>query len=203
MRGADRAGVSRALLVVLLAAAGCGDGAPGSEARVPQSDAEDRAARRAYDGAPPVAGHADFGMTCTTCHDERGQAVKGVGFAPASPHDGTAQAPFTARCRQCHVFPEETGVFVENDFVGLQQDLRTGERLNSLAPPTIPHRLLMRENCLACHAGPGARPEIATGHPERERCRQCHVPVTTRSVFDAEPGPAPGRDDHANDPEGR
>jgi predicted CXXCH cytochrome family protein len=38
----------------------------------------------------------------------------------------------------------------------------------------------MRENCAACHVGPGAREEIITTHPERTRCRQCHVPVTTR-----------------------
>jgi predicted CXXCH cytochrome family protein len=48
------------------------------------------------------------------------------------------------------------------------------------APPTIPHKVFMRENCGACHVGPGAREEILTTHPERTRCRQCHVPVTTR-----------------------
>jgi cytochrome c-type protein NapB len=40
----------------------------------------------------------------------------------------------------------------------------------------------MRENCAACHSGPGARAEIITTHPERVRCRQCHVPVTTREA---------------------
>jgi cytochrome c-type protein NapB len=41
----------------------------------------------------------------------------------------------------------------------------------------------MRENCAACHTGPAAREEIRTSHPERTRCRQCHVPVTTREIF--------------------
>jgi cytochrome c-type protein NapB len=46
----------------------------------------------------------------------------------------------------------------------------------------------MRENCAACHAGPAAREEIRTSHPERTRCRQCHVEVTARSEFDSELG---------------
>ena len=164
---------------------GCSGGgsADGDEGVVPQSSAAVRAERRAYDGAPPVVGHDDFGMTCRACHNAAGMPVEGVGFAPASPHDGTAQAYSTLRCRQCHVFVMDDGLFVRNDFVGLAQDLRPGRRLNFMSPPTIPHRTLMRENCAACHTGPGARVEIATSHPERARCRQCHVPVTIAEPF--------------------
>ena len=43
-------------------------------------------------------------------------------------------------------------------------------------PLLIPHSLQMRENCLACHAGPQAVVEIKTSHPERQNCQQCHVP---------------------------
>src|SRR5262249_32598426 len=43
------------------------------------------------------------------------------------------------------------------------------------SPPPIPHSLEMRENCRACHAGPGAVDELRTSHPERVSCRQCHV----------------------------
>ena len=43
------------------------------------------------------------------------------------------------------------------------------------SPPPIPHALQMRENCLACHAGPGAVLEIRSTHPERWNCRQCHA----------------------------
>ena len=46
----------------------------------------------------------------------------------------------------------------------------------------------MRENCLACHTGPAVRQEIATTHPERSRCRQCHVEETSRSEFIGVPG---------------
>lgn len=43
------------------------------------------------------------------------------------------------------------------------------------SPPIIPHQLQLRENCLACHAGPSAPKEIRVTHPERVNCRQCHV----------------------------
>jgi hypothetical protein len=139
-----------------------------------------RAERRLYDGAPPVIPHESFGASCSSCHDADGISVDEVGFAPASPHDDTDEASATARCRQCHVFVVDDGLFVRNGFDGLRQDLRLGSRLYDGAPPTIPHKILMRENCAACHVGPGARVEITTTHPERTRCRQCHVPVTTR-----------------------
>ena len=79
--------------------------------------------------------------------------------------------------------------FVVNNFVGLEQDLRRGPRLNPLAPPTIPHKTFMRENCTACHSGTAAREEIRTPHPERQRCRQCHVPIVNRTVFASPSGP--------------
>jgi cytochrome c-type protein NapB len=167
---------------ILVGTWGC---APGDAGVASQSDARVRAERRAYDGAPPTVPHEDMGMVCTECHNERGMPVDDLGFAPAEPHDGTAQAYSTGRCRQCHVFVLAEDTFAENDWVGLQQDLRAGRRLNALAPPTIPHRLFMRENCAACHTGPGARVAIATTHPERDRCRQCHVPAEGPDVFES------------------
>jgi len=164
-----------------LSACGQGDWVP-----VPESDGAMkssgavRASRRLYDGAPPVIPHSDFGAACSSCHDTEGISVEGVGYAPASPHDDTGNDGATTRCRQCHVPVESESLFVQNEFEGLAQDLRPGSRLYDGAPPTIPHKVLMRENCAACHVGPGAREEIVTSHPERVRCRQCHVPVTTR-----------------------
>jgi cytochrome c-type protein NapB len=81
------------------------------------------------------------------------------------------------------VFQRAEDLFAENSFVGLPQDLRSGGRLHPLAPPTIPHKTFMRENCTACHSGAAAREEIRTSHPERTRCRQCHVAVATRGLF--------------------
>ena len=148
-----------------------------------KSSASVRADRRAYDGAPPVIPHAPMGSTCTECHNARGVEVPGVGFAPASPHDETKQAGRTARCVQCHVFRQTEARFVDSAFTGLAQDLRRGDRLYDGAPPRIPHATLMRENCAACHTGTAAREEIRSSHPERTRCRQCHVEVRTKTLF--------------------
>ena len=178
---------SIALLGSIILIGACNDSGqvavPGRDGAV-KSTATVRAARRAYDGAPPTIPHVSFGMDCSACHNARGLAVPDVGFAPASPHAGTAEAGATTRCRQCHVFRTTDDVFVKSEFVGLPQDLQPGARATPGAPPTIPHRTLMRENCLACHDGAGAREEIRTSHPERTRCRQCHVTVTARTEFE-------------------
>jgi len=191
MRRPHRARLTRTGAGLAVALAACGPApAPPAEPPAPSADAV-RAARRAYDGAPPVAPHADFGMACTACHDADGQSV-GDAYAPASPHVGTAEQDATQRCRQCHAFAATDAVFVANGFIGLPQNLRRGGRAGPGAPPTIPHRLQMRDNCVACHAGPGAREAIRTSHPERPRCRQCHVPVTETGAFP--PGGDEGRE---------
>jgi len=162
-----------AALLLLVVVAGCASpdtakvdvpGVSGAE----KSAALVRAERRLFDGAPPVIPHERFGPACLSCHGERGMSVPGVGYSPPSPHGSTASM---GRCEQCHVFQPGGKPWRESSFVGLRQDLRRGQRLNPLAPPVIPHRVFMRENCRACHAGPAAREEIRTSHPERPRCR--------------------------------
>jgi len=155
---------------------------PGHEGAV-KTVATARAERRAYDGAPPTIPHENFGIECIACHDAEGMEVTDVGFAPPMPHEVTAGMSAISRCRQCHVFIEADTLFAKNDFRGLRQDLRRGGRLYATAPPTIPHKTFMRENCAACHTGPAAREEIRTPHPERVRCRQCHVSVETVALF--------------------
>lgn len=145
--------------------------------------ATERALRRAYDGAPPVIPHEPLGAACIACHNREGLAVPDLGFAPPSPHEETTGMSAISRCRQCHVFRRTDEVFVDNMFVGFAQDLRRGRRLHDLAPPVIPHKVFMRENCQACHAGPAAREEIRTTHPERIRCRQCHLEQRTTDEF--------------------
>jgi len=159
-----------ALLAVTLLAA-CRDASPVATAR----SIEVRAAGRAYDGAPPVIPHALPGA-CTTCHDDDGSEIAGIGVAPASPHGALGAAGLFQRCRQCHVAAETSAVMVSSAFTGLPQGAWKGGRATPGAPPTIPHTLQLRENCLSCHAGPASRVEIRTTHPERPRCRQCHVP---------------------------
>lgn len=175
------------LPLALFAALGCAparDGAVAAGASAPRASATLRAARRAFDGAPPVIPHTSHGGACVSCHTRDGLEIGGLGFAPASPHDTTPGMGATARCEQCHVYQTTLGVFVDNGFVGLRQDLRRGARLNPLAPPVLPHQTLLRENCASCHTGPAARQEIKTPHPERTRCQQCHVPVNVTTEFE-------------------
>jgi cytochrome c-type protein NapB len=148
-----------------------------------KSAASVRADRRAYDGAPPVIPHAPMGASCVQCHNERGLFVEGLGYAPPSPHELTRGMGATARCVQCHVFARTDRLFVATRFDGLDQDMRPGSRLYPGAPPVMPHREFMRENCRACHTGPAAREPIRTSHPERQRCRQCHAAERTRATF--------------------
>jgi cytochrome c-type protein NapB len=155
---------------------------PGQDGRV-KSSATARAIRRAYDGSPPVIAHAPMGAACTQCHDDRGMEVPGLGYAPPSPHEKTAGLSALSRCEQCHVYHNTDGLFVATSFEPLSQELRRGTRLYGGAPPVIPHLLQMRENCTACHSGPAAREEIRCTHPERARCQQCHVPVSTTAEF--------------------
>lgn len=178
--------VCAALLVAL--SPGCGGGdddrvsVPGVEG-ASKTSATLRAARRAYDGAPPVIPHAPFGAACTSCHTLAGMSVPDVGFAPPSPHNNTDGLSLVSRCEQCHVWQVTDELFVENGFEGIAQDLRDGARAHDLAPPTMPHSVFMRENCTACHSGPAAREEIRTDHPERQNCQQCHIPQASTSLF--------------------
>lgn len=176
MRCAPRARVVAAVVAVAGLAAlvvACGAGAPsGAVARSTGA----RSAGRAYDGAPPTIPHVAAVGSCVTCHDADGTAIDGVGVAPASPHGSTGAEGTFRRCAQCHVPATTVPLLVASGFTGLAQGPWKGSRATPGAPPTIPHTLQLREACLTCHAGPGARAEIRTTHPERVRCRQCHVP---------------------------
>lgn len=176
------AGAAAAVVVVCVAlSAACAAGAAGADGAaaaagaVPRSTGE-RALGRAYDGAPPTIPHHAAIGNCVTCHDADGAAIAGVGVAPASPHGDAAASGAMRRCRQCHAPVAVTTAFVTSRFTGLAQGPWRGTRATPGAPPTIPHTLQLRGECLTCHAGPGARAEIRTTHPERVRCRQCHVP---------------------------
>lgn len=181
--------LARLASALLAALCACGGEADATKVAVPgiagaqKTIASVRAERRLYDGAPPVIPHRDFHADCIACHTEAGLSVPDVGFAPPSPHAHVAPPAAMSRCQECHVWKLTDEVFRPNDFVGLAQDLRAGKRQNVLAPPVIPHQILLRENCRACHTGPAAREEIRCPHPERERCTQCHVEQKTTAEF--------------------
>ena len=136
-----------------------------------------RAARRAYDGAPPTIPHAvgqGGAPECLACHDE-GLRIREA-TAPMMPHRELSS------CTQCHVV-EQSPVpgaptladprGVPNSFVGLASPVAGPSW--SMAPPQIPHPTGMREACLSCH-GPLGASAMRSTHPSRESCTQCHTP---------------------------
>ena len=172
---------------------------------------------RAYPGAPPRIPHpltADEFRTdgCRTCHERGGFSVRFAAYVPVTPHPERgiclqchvgvdsligAAAPDPnpdARCAQCHGpsggTPRADARATWPTTVWPKLPRLTPDR----DPPPIPHNLQFRENCLTCHAGPGAVAEIRTTHPEWANCRQCHVAVDpaagtfTRPVTDSVPG---------------
>ncbi len=137
-----------------------------------------RDSRRAYDGAPPVVPHPIDQHTAESCLQCHGKALRiGDVVAPAISH------PEYTSCTQCHVSTKGLGsqwntsdfdLHTGNRFGGYHQPLE-GSQAYPDAPPTIPHTLHMRQNCMSCHGPMGTSP-IRTSHPERQSCNQCHVP---------------------------
>jgi cytochrome c-type protein NapB len=152
---------------------------------------------RAYPGAPPRIPHgftADEFRTgaCNTCHERGGYSPRFGAYVPVTPH------PDMPACLQCHVGNDAvTGVTLPNQDpttvcrqchapgAGRWGDATVDwrpmawpileRRAGNHSLPSIPHALVFRTNCLACHSGPSAVAEIRTTHPERASCRQCHV----------------------------
>ena len=138
---------------------------------------------RAYHGAPPSIPHpvederSLGGSDCLKCHENGGFVKKWDAYAPVTPH------PDYENCRQCHV-PEKTkGLFKPTNFEKVPAPKAGINSALAGSPPVIPHQIQLRENCLACHAGPSAPKEIRVSHPERINCRQCHV-LNNKEVTD-------------------
>lgn len=138
---------------------------------------------RAYAGAPPriphemlASGISMGGKDCLQCHQNGGYVKRFEAYAPVTPH------PQLINCNQCHVPANTDRLFKESTFTRAEEPEK-GQAAMEGAPPVIPHKLLMRENCLSCHAGPSAPREIRTTHPERVNCRQCHVPASSGEEF--------------------
>jgi len=128
---------------------------------------------RAFFGAPPPVPHSILSdrssKDCLECHALQDRV--------AQRHQAIAPVPHSefSQCMQCHVKGTDTreGLFRENSFVGLDYPGK-GSRAHDFAPPTIPHKTWMRENCLSCH-GLAGNFAIRTPHPVRSQCRQCHA----------------------------
>ncbi len=152
-----------------------------------------RASRRAYDGAPPTVPHPimqDSSAACLACHAQ-GLQVKDR-FASKISH-----ATFGGSCTQCHVsargaFPAAdaaalTTALSDNSFQGTEAP-PNGPRAWPGAPPVVPHRTLMRSDCMSCH-GPKGLFALRTPHPERQSCTQCHVPAAVNDQRQFMPAP--------------
>jgi len=156
---------------------------------------------RAYPGAPPrvphgLTGEEYRGLGCMVCHLRGGWVARFSAYAPVTPHpeqssclqchvpqDGLVGRPLPSRgdsiaCLQCHIDPDAPPeIFVELDWETVpwpETDLQAMPE----SPNRIPHSFQTRNNCLACHAGPGAVVDLRTDHPERVNCRQCHVQLS-------------------------
>lgn len=139
-----------------------------------------RATLRAFYTAPPVIPHeieSRDSKDCLRCHLQVTR-VDDTRVAMKTPH------PQFSNCMQCHV-PSLPGGNQEigGSWKGLKEPQR-GDRWFTISPPTIPHRIALRENCLSCHGpeNPDTRPR--TPHPQRTSCLQCHVP-DYRNEFEA------------------
>lgn len=145
-----------------------------------------RVERRSFEGAPPVIPHPTTQMgslSCLGCH--RDGIVIGDLVAPAMSHETMDS------CTQCHVEQRAEWVpvaavlppltSVPNAFEGLESP-GDGLRAWPGAPPTIPHTVLLRENCASCH-GLHAPEGLRSSHPWRGSCQQCHVLETGLSQW--------------------
>lgn len=129
---------------------------------------------RQYPGSPPRIPHvvkpsfAGDPDSCLACHGLGGYDVVLDAYAPVTPH------PENENCFQCHVQGRTEKLFVESDWQSISPP-RLGRSQLGGSPPPIPHSLQLREDCIACHTGPGAVAEIRVEHGSRGNCRQCHV----------------------------
>ena len=143
--------------------------------------ANDGAPPRSHvDGPPPPIPHDDFSFACTKCHTLKGKEMRGMGPVSPLPHTDPRTLD---RCEMCHVYQHEVADFAANPFVPFQARPYVGSKDPTGRPPVVPHRILLRENCTACHGAAGQAGAPVTTHPERVNCRQCHVPQTGAGKF--------------------
>ena len=116
---------------------------------------------------------------CLQCHENGGYVERFQAYAPVTPH------PDFINCLQCHVPKNSNQLFKNTNWnkiegTEIHQSALTG------SPPIIPHTLQLRENCLACHAGPSAIKQIRVTHPERVNCLQCHAKGSPEQLLNTE-----------------
>ena len=132
----------------------------------------------ALEGAPPTIPHVirdDY--KCQHCHM--------INNNPGTSH------LLRNNCLQCHVSiaTNEKHQMLEMDwdqFAGFWEAETIADPVPEKhlvetfegAPPAIPHSTVWAENCQACHSS-GLKDGLATSHPDRGNCTQCHVAIAT------------------------
>jgi cytochrome c-type protein NapB len=160
---------------------------------------------RAYPGAPPRIPHGltleEYGeVRCAICHERGGWVARFNTYAPVTPHPEQTDCfqchlpldelvgrplppPGSLVCTQCHVDPDSRPqVFVALDWKPMEWPPTELQPLPG-SPNLIPHDVVSRNNCLACHGAPGSVDELRSDHPDRWNCRQCHVPASAEPEF--------------------
>lgn len=134
--------------------------------------ADQRSTLRAFYSSPPVIPHEveddRNANDCLRCHMDVTKLEDGR-VAMQTPH------PQFSNCMQCHVPSLASKDDVSTLWEGLEEPKR-GDRWFTTSPPTVPHRIYLRENCLSCHGPENPDTRLRTTHPERTSCLQCHVP---------------------------
>ena len=137
---------------------------------------------RQYSGSPPRIPHpVDVTFSgnetdCLSCHEKGGYSQEFGKFVPVTPH------PENTLCYQCHAQVQTEDLFVATDWQSIKPP-RLGRSFLSSSPPPVPHSLQLRENCIACHTGPGAVEEIRVNHAGRGECRQCHAVAQQTAIL--------------------
>ncbi len=137
---------------------------------------------RQYPGSPPTIPHpVDQTMSgkatdCLACHGKGGYSQEFGKFTPVTPH------PENTLCFQCHAERVTEKLLVATTWQSIDPP-RLGWSFLPGSPPSVPHGLQLRENCIACHTGPAAVVEIRVEHGPRGHCRQCHVVAEQQLVF--------------------
>lgn len=136
---------------------------------------KERVDLRAFYSAPPIIPHeveTQNPQDCLRCHANVTKLEDGR-VAMQTPH------PQFSNCMQCHVPGQSNNNQVKSHWQGLEEPT-TGDRWFPVSPPTIPHRIFLRENCLSCHGPENPDTKMRTTHPERTSCMQCHVPNVSK-----------------------
>lgn len=135
---------------------------------------DQRAALRAFEGAPPVVPHPMLDINVQTC-----RACHATGLKAGDKTARMVSHPYLVNCTQCHVenppdAADDAGA-APNSFAGRHASGYGGTRAWAGAPPVMPHTVFMRTNCTSCHGEHGYdgwRPD----HLSRTNCMQCHAP---------------------------